>query len=131
MTSPWLLVAGDIAALVAFGLIGLASHEEAVSTEIVARSVVPFVVAWLVIGGIAGMFGSEARAGNFDPARFLAAWLIAGIIAMINRAVIFDRELITAFFVIGIAGYGLFLADWRLAYHRIVGGRHTPAREGA
>ena len=87
MTSPWLLVAGDIAALVAFGLIGLASHEEAVSTEIVARSVVPFVVAWLVIGGIAGMFGSEARAGNFDPARYRSQavrWELWGAAALLT-----------------------------------------------
>jgi hypothetical protein len=131
VTSPWLLVTGDVAALVAFGLLGVASHEEAVSVEIVARSIVPFVSAWLVIGGIAGTFGSGARAGNVDPARFLAAWLIAGTIAMTLRAAIFDRELITAFFVIGIAGYGLFLTAWRLAYHRIAGGRHTPASEGA
>ena len=131
MTSPWLLIAGDIATLVAFGFIGVASHEEAISAEIVARSIVPFVVTWLVIGGISGMFGSAAQVGRVDPARFLAAWLIAGTLAMIARALIFDRELITAFFVIGIVGYGIFLAGWRLAYHRIVGGRHAPAREGA
>ncbi len=119
MRPAWVLVIGDIAALAAFGLLGVASHERELGAVIVARSIVPFVLAWLAVGGAFRMFSADARAGWVDPGLFLAAWLIAGVLAMIARAIIFDRELITAFFVIGIAGYGLFLAGWRLAYHRL------------
>jgi hypothetical protein len=120
MRSLWLLILGDVAALVAFGLLGVASHERSVSVEIIARSIVPFVVAWLFVGGGFGMFGNDAQKGRVDPGWFLMAWLISGVSAMIARSIIFDRELITAFFVIGLAGYGLFLASWRVVYYRIV-----------
>jgi hypothetical protein len=117
--SPWTLIIGDVVALSAFGLLGMASHEESVSLEIIARSTVPFIVSWLFIGGAFGMFGARAQQGTPEPGWFLAAWLTAGITAMIARSLIFDRTLITAFFVIGITGYGLFLAGWRFAYYRI------------
>lgn len=138
MRSPWLLVLGDIAALVAFGLLGVASHEKSVGVDIIARSVVPFVIAWLLVGAGFWMFGNEAQKGRVDPGWFLTAWLIAGVSAMIARSIIFDRELISAFFVIGLAGYGLFLAGWRVAYYRIVRRRDplsgtstgTPIKEG-
>lgn len=120
MRSPWFLVLGDVAALVAFGLLGVASHEKSIGIDIIARSIVPFVVAWLLVGAGFRMFGSEAQKGRVDPGWFLLAWLLAGVSAMIARSIVFDRTLITAFFVIGLAGYGLLLAAWRLAYYRIV-----------
>ena len=138
MRSPWFLVLGDIAALVVFGLLGVVSHETSVSVEIITRSIVLFVIAWLLVGAGFRMFGNEARKGRIDPGLFLMAWLIAGVSAMVARSAIFDRTLITAFFVIGLAGNGLFLAGWRLAYYRIVRIRDsssgpstgTPIKEG-
>ena len=69
--------------------------------------------------------------GALDPraqiAGVLGVWLVAGVIALIARSVLFDRELFNAFFAIALVGNGLFLAIWRLAYgrwlspHRITG----------
>ncbi len=44
-------------------------------------------------------------------------WAAAGVVAMAGRALVFDRELFTAFFAIGITGAGLFLAAWRAMYN--------------
>jgi hypothetical protein len=62
----------------------------------------------------------QARAAR---PRLLGAWLIAGTAALIARALIFDRELFTAFFVIVLAGDALFLLAWRSVYERLLGGR--------
>lgn len=124
---PWVLVAGDVIALALFGVVGLASHEESASVVLIARSILPFVLAWLVVGGAAGAFGPSAREGRVDPGRLVLAWLIAGTLGMAARSLVFDRELFTAFFVIGIAGFGLFLGGWRLAYYRFVRSGARPA----
>jgi hypothetical protein len=46
----------------------------------------------------------------------LGTWLVAGTAALVCRAIIFDRELFNAFFVIALVGNGLFLLAWRTAY---------------
>jgi hypothetical protein len=45
------------------------------------------------------------------------AWAVAGVLGMCGRALVFDRELFTAFFAIGITGAGLFLGGWRAMYN--------------
>jgi hypothetical protein len=118
VSSRWVLVLGDVTALALFGALGLASHEKSAGVETVARSILPFIIAWLAIGGLSGMFGAGAARGSLDPGRFVLAWLAAGVAGMVARSIIFDRELFSAFFVIGIAGNGLFLAAWRFVYGR-------------
>jgi len=95
--------------------VGLASHEKSVGAEAVARSMLPFVVLWLVTAPIAGVL--EANASRW---LLLRAWLAAGVTALAARALIFDRELLTAFFAIGLIGNGLFLVTWRTVYDRLV-----------
>ncbi|HEY5639624.1 MAG TPA: DUF3054 domain-containing protein [Dehalococcoidia bacterium] len=112
-----LLVIGDVAAFVAFGLIGLASHEDAVTGTTFARAIVPFPVAWLLIAPFFGAFSARAAEGRYPVANVLMIWAAAGVAAMCGRALVFDRELFTAFFAIGITGAGLFLAGWRAMYN--------------
>ena len=112
-----LLVAGDLAAFVAFGLLGLASHEDAVTGTTFARAILPFPVAWLLIAPFFGAFSARATAGRYSVANVLMIWAAAGVVAMCGRALVFDRELFTAFFAIGITGAGLFLAGWRAMYN--------------
>jgi hypothetical protein len=114
------LIAGDIAAFVAFGVIGLISHEKSFDVEPVVRSIVPFVVAWLLIAPFFGAFSEEAVAGRKRLAEIALVWLPVGVIALCARALVFDRELFNAFFVIALVGNGLFLLGWRAAYSRWV-----------
>ena len=106
-----LIALGDIAAIVGFGLIGLASHERELTGAAFARAVLPFPVAWLVVGALAGVWRTRVALW-----RLLALWGIAGVLALGARALVFDRELFTAFFVIALVGNGLFLASWRVLY---------------
>lgn len=116
-TSRALLIAGDVAAFVAFGLVGLASHEDAINGTTFARAILPFPVAWLLIAPSFGAFSSRAAEGRYPVANVLMIWAVAGVAAMCGRALIFDRALFTAFFAIGITGGGLFLAGWRAMYN--------------
>jgi hypothetical protein len=113
-----ILVLGDLAAFVAFGALGITSHEDALSLTVVARAVLLFPAAWFAIAPWFGAFSQRAVAGRESLARIALVWLPAGVIALCARAAIFDRALFNAFFVIALVGYGLFLVAWRAAYAR-------------
>ena len=119
-----ILILGDLAAFVAFGAIGMASHEDGVTLKTVARAVLLFPAAWLLIAPWFGAFSQRAGAGHgWGPnprglMRVALVWLPAGAIALIARAAIFDRALFNAFFVVAMVGYGLFLIAWRAIYGR-------------
>ncbi|MCI0884099.1 MAG: hypothetical protein J4O13_06915, partial [Chloroflexi bacterium] len=76
-----------------------------------------FPVAWLLIAPFFGAFSARAAEGRYPVANVLMIWAAAGVLAMGGRALLFDRELFTAFFAIGITGAGLFLAAWRAMYN--------------
>ena len=116
MQSRVLLIGGDIAAIVAFGLLGMASHEDGVNATTIGRAILPFLVAWLVIAPWTGAFSDRAVVGRFPVAYVLMVWFVAGVAGMCGRALVFDRALFTAFFAIGITGIGLFLGGWRVIY---------------
>lgn len=102
------LIAGDLVAMLLFALVGIASHEKDISLTIFARSFLPFAAAWLSLGALLGAFGTER-----PSLRLLAVYLVCGVSALAARAVIFDRELLNAFFVIALVGNGLLLFAWR------------------
>ncbi len=102
------LIAGDLGAMLLFAFIGIASHERDISLTIFARSFLPFAVSWLSLGALLGAFRHER-----PSLRLLAVYLVCGITALVVRAVIFDRALFNAFFVIALVGNGLMLLAWR------------------
>lgn len=108
MTDRRILIAGDLAALFLFALIGIASHERDVNPAILARSFLPFAVAWLTLGAALGAFRDER-----PSLRLLGLYLVCGVAALVARAAVFDRALLSAFFVIALAGNGLLLFAWR------------------
>ena len=131
MTRPsaLLLALGDLAAFVAFGVLGLVSHEKSFDVTPVVRSIVPFAAAWLLLSPFAGAYSDEALAGQgWGPspqgvARTFVVWLPVGVIALVVRAAVFDRHLFNAFFVIALIGTGMFIAGWRAVYGRWVAAR--------
>ena len=108
MTDKRVLIAGDLATMLLFAFIGIASHEKDISLAIVARSFLPFAATWLTLGAALGAFRTER-----PSLRLLAVYLVCGVTALIARSVIFDRTLLNAFFVIALLGNGLLLFAWR------------------
>jgi hypothetical protein len=101
---------------VLFGAIGLASHDEGVSLGVIARSILPFAVAWFAVAPWFGAFRRRAGQGWGPGLRLAAVWLAAGVLALAGRALVFERELFSAFFLIALVGNGLFLGAWRAIY---------------
>jgi len=108
MADKRVLIAGDLAAMLLFAFVGIASHEKDISLTIFARSFLPFAAAWASLGTLLGAFRTER-----PSLRLLAVYLVCGVSALVARSVIFDRSLFNAFFVIGLAGNGLMLFAWR------------------
>ena len=108
MTDKRVLIAGDLAAMLLFAFVGIASHEKDISFTIFARSFLPFAVVWVTLGAALGAFRTER-----PSLRLLAVYLVCAVTALVVRAVIFDRELLNAFFVIALVGNGLLLFAWR------------------
>ncbi len=108
MTDKRVLIAGDLAAMLLFGFVGIASHGKDISLAIFARSFLPFAATWLTLGAALGAFRTER-----PSLRLLAVYLVCGVTALIARSVIFDRTLLNAFFVIALLGNGLLLFAWR------------------
>ena len=110
----WLVLLGDLVAIAFFWLLGLATHQEGISAGAFARAALPFMVAWLTIGGLLGAFQPRDSVSAQSTIRIAVAWVISGLIALAARSLIFDRELITAFFFVSLFGYGMFIIGWRL-----------------
>jgi hypothetical protein len=110
------LIAGDLLALFAFAMLGLASHEHEITPAALARTFLPFAVAWLIVGGLSAMFVPTVDRRPRTDTRFLLAYLVAGLCALVARSIIFDRALVNAFFLIALVGNGLFLFAWRTGY---------------
>lgn len=116
MNRTAVLVLGDLAAFLVFGALGLTSHEDAITPKTIARAILVFPVAWFVIAPWFGAFSERAVAGQDPMWRLGAIWLVAGVVALIARAAVFDRSLFNAFFVIALVGNGVLLVAWRAAY---------------
>ena len=110
----WLVLLGDLVAIAFFWLLGLATHQEGISAGAFARAALPFMIAWLTIGGLLGAFQPRDSVSAQSIIRIAVAWVISGLIALAARSLIFDRELITAFFFVSLFGYGMFIIGWRL-----------------
>jgi hypothetical protein len=108
MTDRRVLIAGDLAAMLLFAFIGIASHERDISLTIFARSFLPFAVTWLTLGSALGAFRLE----RFSI-RLLGVYLVCGVTALVARSLVFDRTLFNAFFVIALVGNGALLFAWR------------------
>jgi phage shock protein PspC (stress-responsive transcriptional regulator) len=113
--SPRFIALGDLTALFAFALLGLASHEHEVSAAALARTFLPFAASWLVVAAVAGAFAPSTDGAPVISLRTGAAYALAGVVALIARSIVFDRTLLNAFFVIALIGNGLFLFGWRAA----------------
>lgn len=65
-----------------------------------------------------GAYSDDALRGRKPLTEIALIWLPVGVVALVARAVVFDRQLFNAFFVIAFVGHGLFLIGWRAVYSR-------------
>ncbi|MEO8457892.1 MAG: DUF3054 domain-containing protein [Chloroflexota bacterium] len=122
-----LLALGDLACFVAFGALGLSSHEDAVTLTTIARAILVFPAAWFLIAPWFGAFSADAVNGHESLRRLALIWLTAGVVALCGRALIFDRALLNAFFPIALIGNGILLLAWRAVYSTRLARRTSPA----
>jgi len=113
VTAKRALMAGDLLALLAFALIGLASHERELSVPALARTFFPFAVGWLLVASVLGGFQPDADGRPVSGWGIVLLWIPAGLLGIVARSMVFERSLFTAFFPIAVAGNGLFLLLWR------------------
>jgi hypothetical protein len=120
-SSAWVLLLGDLLALLAFVYAGQRDHDLVDPTQPllgVLQTAAPFALAWLLAGWWLGAFNLD-EIPAFRPflARSLNAWLVAASLGLLLRSYILGRAVIPTGFLAATLGFGgLFLLTWRLAY---------------
>ena len=111
-----LLVAGDVLALVAVVLVGLSSHRQLGQLlPDLARVATPFVLGWLVAAGLAGVYRTGLRRGDF-MLRSVAAWAGGVGLGLLLRNTVFGSQFSPAFAVVSYLTNGIAVLGWRAAY---------------
>ena len=119
------LAIGDLVAIVALILIGQLSHDIDPVTEPLAsiESMIPFLVGWVVISMLAGVYAREIATSVARAARSTTvAWVAAVNVGLIIRSTpLFDGGAGWPFNLV-LTGSGLaILLAWRIAYASVVG----------
>ncbi len=129
--APFILLAGDVMALLLFVAIGQRDHdiinpENPIGGLLLTTS--EFVLPWIVVGWLVGAFAAPAGdsgdhralatvSGRVIILRALNAWFIAAPLAILLRAAVLDRAVIpTIFMVVAMALGGAFVIAWRLLF---------------
>ena len=122
-STPWLLAAGDVAAILMFPLLGRGSHGlEESPALLVARVGAPFVIGW---------FAAALPLGAYKPGllrtprafllRSAAAWLLGVVVVgLLLRNTVFGEQFKAPFAGIVSLFTGMFLLGWRAAYARFL-----------
>ena len=110
------LIIGDAVVITFFVLLGLNNHE-GVSLAGWARNAIPLSVAWLVVGGVLGVFRPQV-AGSMTTIvpRIVLAWPVAAMIGLVARYLILGHGLEASFIIVTILINLVMLLVWRTAY---------------
>jgi len=120
--APWIILAGDLLALLLFVFQGQRDHE-LVDPNNPALGVLlaglPFLPPWIIAAFLLGAYRVDDLPGR--PYKFFArsinAWLVAAPLGLVLRALVLGRAVIPTLFVIAGLGFGaLFVLGWRLAF---------------
>ncbi len=112
----WLLAAGDVLALVAFLIVGLANHDR--TSDLLtegARIGLPFVIGWFTAAVALGAFALW-RGPRALMLRSVLAWAIGIALALLLRNTVFGSQFSLVFAIIAYVFTGLFLLGWRGIY---------------
>ncbi len=111
-----ILMAGDLAIFVMFALVGRETHASSDPNLVVNAlpTLLPFVLIWLLVSIPMGVYRPNVY--RFVPLtiiRTLAAWIVAGPIALYARALLLARTAIPVPFIVVTMGLnGVMLLAW-------------------
>ena len=110
------LILGDAVVITLFVLLGLQSHE-GVSLAGWARNAVPLTAAWLVVGGVFGVFRPEVASSLVVALqRTVLAWPLAAVVGLGARYLVIGHGLEASFIIVTILINLVMLLLWRAAY---------------
>ena len=118
----FILAAGDLAALLAFVLVGQADHSTINTANPLLGALpnaVPLAGTWLIVAALLRAFpkGSQPPRLPAFLGRSALAWVIAAPIGLVIRMLWLDRGGIPIpFLLVTLAAGGLFLLGWRLVF---------------
>lgn len=111
---------GDLAIFVMFALVGRETHASSDPNLIVNAlpTLMPFVLIWLLISVPMGVYRPNVyRVTPLTIIRTLAAWIVAGPIALYARALLLARTAIPVPFIIVTMGLnGVLLLAWHVFF---------------
>ncbi len=111
-----LLLFGDLLVFFLFAFFGRVAHGLSLNFLSIATTASPFVLSWLILGSLFGIFKQQAYSSVKQAAKKTAAtWLIVGLIALIIRSIIVGTGFVAAFYVITLVTILLLLLLWRMA----------------
>ena len=118
--NTFILLLGDLAIFVMFALVGRETHASSDPNLIVNAlpTLMPFVLIWLLVSVPMGVY--RPKVYRFVPLtiiRTLAAWIVAGPIALYVRALLLARPSIPVPFIVVTMGLnGVLLLAWHVFF---------------
>lgn len=111
------LAAGDVAAILLFVAVGEYTHgyNPFIAVGRVAGTLAPFLVGWVLVAGLSGMYASDATVGlkRVLGVTFVS-WVLAVVVAQALRATAyFHGDAALTFAVVSVVVGGTLLCLWR------------------
>lgn len=111
------LVAGDIAALLLFVMVGLASHQKTSSLLFnFARVGAPFLLGWFAVAPFTGAYRLPIKERGVFLRRSALTWLLGVSLGLLLRATLFRDGVVATFAAITLIATGIFVLGWRAVY---------------
>lgn len=106
---------GDLLVFVLFPCLGMANHDTNLSFSVFLRTVLPFTAAWGLIALLAGAYAPQTlRSVKQTLVAVPSAWLLAGVVGISVRVLLFDRPFVLSFAIVAIGLTGTMLIAWRV-----------------
>lgn len=115
------LLAGDLATLIAFIYIGQRDHDLVDPVNPLLGMLMPaavFALPWVITGLVLGAYdaGDQISLGR-AMSRSLNTWLVAAPLGLLLRALVLGRAVIPTVFIMAALGFGgLMILGWRLVF---------------
>ena len=111
---------GDLGVFLAFATLGKAEHGVALGQALL-RTALPFTVSWLAVSPWLGSYRASVLCNLKETVwKIPLIWLLCGLVALFARALLYDRPLNLAFFLVSIGVQGISLIGWRCVLLMVV-----------